>query len=125
MYICSSDTYIGWIDVSDVNIPSRVTFCRVIAAETDQISFSIRMADDFSWSLSLYGHTIPPDSCKLLKELPHLLTTAKLVKTVIQALEQSTICKGNPDQRFLDFALHRDGKFNDHSGKYNHTRYTM
>ena len=54
----------------------------------------------------------------ILKTLPFKLTYAEGVRKVLQALDSSRPCQGNPDNRFMALLPSRKGVLNDHSGMY-------
>jgi len=112
-------TCAGWIDASNELGECRLVFCRLVqsnASEAEQISFTLRIQDDFSWSVLFYQQPIEVSSCQLLGAFPENLQSADQVSQVVQVLEASTVCEGNPDEKFALVSSSRKDIFRDQTG---------
>ena len=89
-----------------------------ITSNSDQISLAIKIAEDFSWTLQVHSRSIEPHACSILSAVPQSLVSAKLVGQLICQVEQSSICQGNPDEKFISLAASRKGIFVRHSGRW-------
>ena len=117
--VCALLFHTGWIETfgdSDVHRPSQLVFCR-LTSNSDRISLAIKIVEDFSWSLQLHGRSIEPDACSILSAVPQHLVSAELVGQLAHQLEQTSICPGNHDEKFLSLAASRKGIFMSHSGR--------
>ena len=111
--------YICITDASRQDKLCRLVLCRVVFSQlrkTEQISFSIQIHDDFSWSLLLYQQHIDHSTPKVLGMFSQHLNSAKDVGLVAHALEATIICQGNPDEKFSILASYKKGVFKDQIG---------
>ncbi len=111
----------SWITQATAGIEAAaskiVLCCLETASETPVIRHSITIREDFTWLVSVYSHSVTPQSCHALAELPVRLDSVDKIKDVVSTIEHSRICDGNSESKFLDVAKRRDGVFKDHSGK--------
>lgn len=111
--------YAGWIEttsVSNVDTPHQLMLCRV-SNEMNQFSFVITIANDFSWTLQLHGHTIEAHASSVLGAAPQRLMSADLVLQLVCQLDLCSMCPGNPDDKFLPLASSKKEIFKSQSGK--------
>ena len=80
------------------------------------VSFSVTIASDFSWSLTLYGHTIEVVGTDVLHGVPVILSSVKGVCTVISALQESSVCVGNVEQKYITLIEHNKCSMKSSSG---------
>ena len=100
---CTRHNYItGWVDASRLDDTCRLVFCRVECqlGKSEQISFCLQIHHDFSWSVVLYQQQIEYSTSTVLNRFSLNLNSAAELCQVIQALESSIICQGNPDEKF-------------------------
>ena len=71
---------------------------------------------DGSWEVFTRYRRLTPSSCQLLSQFPDVLTPAEL-PSLVDVLDKSTVCRGNPDKEYTDEACSRKGVFKDVSGK--------
>ena len=102
---------------TDVELPFQLNFCR-LTSTSDQISLTIKMVDDFSWSLQVYGHPIESHTCSILSAVPQHLVSAELVGQFALQLEHCSVCPGNSDEKFFSLAAAKKGTFMSHTGEY-------
>ena len=76
----------------------------------------LRIQDDFSWSVLFYQQQIEATSCQVLGAFPLDLRSADKVGHVLHALEASTVCEGNPDEKFTLLSASRKDIFRDQTG---------
>jgi hypothetical protein len=96
-------THTGWIETLGGSGVHQLVFCK-LTSNSDQISLAIKIAEDFSWSLQVHSRSIEPHACSILRAVPQSLVSAKLVGQLICQLEHSSICPGNPDEKFFSLA---------------------
>ena len=68
-------TCTGWINALDELGQPRLVFCRLVLStcnwsEAEQISFTLRIQDDFSWSVLFYQQQIEAMFCQVLGTFP-------------------------------------------------------
>ena len=100
-------------------LPQSLTLCQLCCKppHTDTVvSFSVTIASDFSWSLTLYGHTIEVVGTDVLHGIPVILSSVKGVCTVISALQESSVCIGNVEQKYITLIEHNKGSMKSSSG---------
>lgn len=102
---------------TDVEPPFQLNFCQ-LTSSSDQISLTIKIIDDFSWSLELYGRSIESHTCSMLSAVPEHLVSAELVGQFTLQLDQYSICPGNCDEKFFTIATAKKGTFMSHTGEY-------
>ena len=111
----------GWIDATDlVGLQGQMVLCKLVsrsATPGEDVYFSLRIHEDFSWTLLLLQQHIDPATCSMLQELPQALASVADVEAVLNALDSSTVCTGNDDSKFSDLAKSHNGTFMDASGK--------
>ena len=71
---------------------------------------------DGSWEVFTRYCRLTPSSCLLLSQFPDVLTPAEL-PSLVDVLDKSTVCCGNPDKEYTELACSRKGVFKDVSGK--------
>lgn len=85
--------------------------------QTPIIKYSITIRQDFSWFLGVFGNTLMPQSCPVLRYTPDTLDSVDRVLQFISVIESSKICRGNSEEKFMELAKRRIGVFKNHSGK--------
>ena len=96
----------------------RIILCQLDTTTlAPTLRHSITIRSNFTWLLSVHGKNISPQSCRVLAASPSLLNSVDRVVQLISLIEQSRICEGNSESKFLDVAKRRDGVFKDQSGK--------
>ena len=121
-YTCIYHNFIGWIDTSEEIGKGRLVFCQLVVGtsdEAEQISFALRIEEDFSWSVLFHQKRIEACSCQVLSSFSSTLRSADEVGKVIHALDTSIICEGNPDEKFAHLSASRKGIFKDQAGVLN------
>ena len=98
----------------------RIVFCRIECqiGKSVQISFCLQINHDFSWSVVLYQQQIEYSTSTVLNRFSLNLNSAAELCQVIQALESSIICQGNPDEKFTLLYSYKKGIFKDQSVMY-------
>ncbi len=73
MYVVSLEATIcihtGWIDATDhVGLESCLVLCKLMSRTSlgEDVYFSLRVRDDFSWTLFVLGKAVDPATCTLL-----------------------------------------------------------
>ena len=64
----------------------------------------------------MYIDRVNPLQCPLLAEVPSQLNSVNSVVHLLSLLDNSKICQGNPDTKFLDITQHHKRNFFDKSG---------
>ena len=113
---------VGWIDVSengkDLN---SLTFCNIRhddPASPAQVTFSLSIQTDFSWVLHYCGNKVDTKACSILASASPSLDSVSRVLTVVEAVKDSKVCIGNPDENFLPLLMSRENGFMDSTGMY-------
>ena len=100
-----------------VHIPSvtpELIVCRMEVHGREPVAvFTVQVADDLSWTLTVLGREVElPEAFDSQK---HVSSVAVLT-TILNALQDYHVCKGNPEQVYIDLCNLRCGKFNDRTG---------
>lgn len=81
------------------------------------VLFSITIFPNFTWKLRIGRHNnVNTANSMVLGTLPDTLKAVRDVMAVVDVLQNSTFCIGNPDERFRRLAEWKKGKFTDASG---------
>ena len=83
---------------------------------TMMIVFNLKITYNFSWSLHYFGEAIDTSKCTLFKDIPLILNDAAMIKSVLDKINSSKVCVGNPDTKFDALVKLRQGFFKDQSG---------
>ena len=82
---------------------------------TEQV-FMLTIKPEFNWNLDVHRHRVNSLQCPLLAEVPSQLNSVNSVVHLLSLLDNSKICQGNPETKFLDITQHHKGNFFDKSG---------
>lgn len=112
----------NWIDATNTSIDTQtssgLTFCHIKlianSSVTPVVDFTLKIADDFSWSLFFYQQQVEHTDTL---ETPRLLSSSAAVALVMKKISSCQICVGNPDEKFTPLATKRKGIFTDAKGK--------
>ena len=86
------------------------TFCKISnLRESPEVSFSITINPDDSWSVFVYGNPIDPQRCSVLEDTSSILDLYSL-SALLQTLDDCKICAGHPDNEFVSLLEKRKGK---------------
>ena len=99
---------------------TELLFCKLDVkshGSAPDVCFSLQISNDFSWKAFFHGKKLSHESA-VLKTLSFKLTNAEHVKKILQGLDSSRPCQGNPDDRFMALLHSRKGVLKDHSGMY-------
>ena len=83
-----------------------VQFCRISIRLTCHVSQCLSVSSDCTWKLIVHGQQV---SHSLLSSLPAKLTHEQLQR-LINTLESSSVCPGNPDEKFVELIKAKKGK---------------
>lgn len=83
---------------------------------TPQIYFSLQIAADSSWVAKLCEKKI--EQSQLLQDMPVQISVSTAILDVVHKLDAANICTGNEDDRFLDLAETKKGRFFNRDRKY-------
>ena len=113
-------TVLGWIASSPVEEGSteKLVFCKLhfqSPESTPDVEFSLQISGDFFWKAAYCGKELQHE-CIILGDSPHTLNTAQDVVSVIDKMNSSEPCQGNPDDRFMALLPSRKGVFRDPTG---------
>lgn len=75
------------------------------------VTKSVTITEDLSWSVNAYGHRLNAGKCKALCHVQDKITTKAALTTLIQQIDNLSVCPGNPDAHFLALADARKGIF--------------
>lgn len=107
--------FAGWFLAPGRTESEDVTICCFDEA-SDSLLYSLRIANCFSWTLSLRGVALNRSVCPLLTAYPELMASPLDVLHLLKALSSFLVCEGNSDQKFLKLSHSRKGCFVDVSG---------
>jgi hypothetical protein len=69
----------GWLDVNELEgLRDHLTFCKLSCNSTSgnpQVGFSVRVCEDFTWTVLVGGRQLQPSNCAMLIDLPRSLVT--------------------------------------------------
>ena len=100
---------------------NSLTFCNIRhddSASPAQVTFSLSIQTDFSWVLHYCGNEVDTKACSILASASPCLDSVSRVLTVVEAVKDSKVCIGNPDENFLPLLMSRENGFMDSTGMY-------
>lgn len=113
-YVSSLHLHSKWhINLCDKELELQLTELsrqKSLNCEPIVITRSLVVSQDLSWLVYVHGHKLDPLRCSLTSVIPSELTFEDF-KTLIAVITTSNICPGQPDQRFIEMAESRSGKF--------------
>ena len=113
---------VGWIDVSEKGKDlNALTFSNIRhddPASPAQVIFSLSIQTDFSWVLHFCGKEVDTKTCNVLTNASPCLDSVSRVLAVVEAVKDSKVCIGNPDETFLHLLMSRKNGFMDSTGMY-------
>ena len=89
---------------------------RFLTAYTCSIVYSISVAFDGTWVLSVGSDCIDIKRCQFLNSIPTILSSVDHVTSLLKLLDQSTLCSGNPDSKFINLIHQQKGVFKNYNG---------
>ena len=108
----------GWVDGSNEGTPLVLfefrceppTFCA-------KVIYTFRVDNNFTWTLSVCGTTLPVEQCTLLASQLGKLSTLSDIVGVLDVISSARVCIGNPNKMYAVLVEARNGSFLDSSGK--------
>ena len=98
-----------------------VTLCDLhshSSAATPFVDFTMKVIQDLTWSLYFFDQMIERDACDVLAGIPNSLVSPANVVKVMDVVNNSDLCIGNPDVTFMPLLtccnwvfMNRDGDF--------------
>ena len=88
-----------------------VGICKISCSPQDAmvVTHSLVATHDLSWTLTIHGKKVDPQTCSALSGTPKTLSTATL-QTLLSVVDKATLCPGHPDQQFLSMLHAKKGK---------------
>ena len=83
------------------------------------VALSLTIDSNFAWSLTVHEHTaVEVLATDVLHGVPVIVSSVREVCTVISALQESTVCIGNVEQKYMYITLieHNRGSMKSSSG---------
>lgn len=74
------------------------------------VTRSLIVSQDLSWMVHVHGHKLDPIRCSSTLSIPAELGLEDF-KELVAVVTGSNVCAGNPDERFVEMAESRKGKF--------------
>lgn len=105
-----------WIIVS--NNPVIMCRMKVNQGRHVEVDFTIRSDDTMKWMVFLREKELNSINCPLLDGLPSHLMDIKSVLLIVNKLNESKLCVGNPDDKFIELHKQRAITLHGTSGKY-------
>ena len=119
-------------DFSKVSVPDgsgwayqtangKHSFCKLSSlsgssATPMSVSHTVKVFNDYTWSLHVYSNKVETSTCATLKHFPSHLTSEKLLD-VLTTLDRLPVCAGQPDPHFIELLQARKGKIVSNSGQ--------
>lgn len=105
----------GWLDVNELEgLRDHLTFCKLSCNSTSgnpQVGFSVRVCEDFTWTVLVGGRQLQPSNCAMLIDLPRSLVTVSDVVEALERINTLKVCPGNGDEKFSSLRNFRKGVF--------------
>ena len=67
-----------------------------------QISCSVTVASDLSWTVAVNGHELTNDTCTTLFTLIPKIVDEDTLTALVSQVDDMNICPGHPDKRFIE-----------------------
>ena len=100
--------------------PQILTLCQLCCKPPHSetvVALSLIIDTIFSWSLTAHGHTaVEVLATDVLRGVPVVVSSVRDVCTVISALQESTVCIGNVEQKYITLIEHNRGSMKSISG---------
>lgn len=81
-----------------------------------EVAFSLTIQADFTWRVHLRGQEVSHTTCTLFADTPLVLTTTSDVHRLLESIDNSRVCEGNPDECYTALLPSRKGVFMDLTG---------
>ena len=96
----------------------RVGICKISCSLQDAmiVTHSFVVTQDLSWTLTVHGKEVNPQTCSALSDIPKILSTATL-QTLLSVLDKAALCPGHPDQQFLSMLDAKKGQLLSRNGR--------
>ena len=117
-------TYLGWLVDASIMSGTQLILYKMGTSRSNttlMVVFNLTVTYNFSWSLHYLGEAIDSSKCSLFKDTPILLNDALMIKNVLDKIDNSKVCVGNPDTKFDALIEIRQGFFKDQSGAHKAT----
>ena len=103
----------------DKSAEDAVIICKVQRDGNQAVAVTrtISLYSDFKWRVTAHGKEVITAQCCALKSLPLKIHNATLLKKLIDTVDSLQVCAGHPDQKLLDMAMSRKGKFESYDGR--------
>ena len=106
--------FLDWIDVYDDTFRKLTLYnLRPRVNGSLEVFKSVEITGDLKYSVYVAGLRVP----KLLENAPLLVSDVSKLKLLLDIVNASKTCIGNPDTKFQTLVLSRSGKFLNRSGK--------
>ena len=89
--------------------PNPLVLCRMKVHSQMYVVVELTLRTDSSlkWTLFFREHKLSSHNCPLLNDLPLEFTNAESVHMMVQRLDSSKICAGNPEDQYIAVCQHR------------------
>lgn len=108
----------GWIIAKTG--PSELTVCNLtkgIGESPPVVKFSVTVTESLNWSVHVYGQRVEAANLMMIP-VPQRLKTIPNFLLLLRCLDNLQVCTGNSDEKFIQLAISKKGKFRNRSGKY-------
>ncbi len=91
--------YIGWADITEqLESPQDSLFlCKLGEVPNVEVILSLRVHHNLAWELMYRHRRVDPSASSFLKDVPPVLKSPSAVISLLQSLNSSQACVGNPD----------------------------
>lgn len=101
-----------------------LVLCKLEVQQSDQSSradaiFTITIDQELKWIIVFKQQKLTVTRCHLLNDLPTILDSVSNVSCLLQFLDSTKYCIGNPDNHFIEIWKHRSLTLHGCSGNYN------
>ena len=98
----------SWIMIqSDQNIQMFTVHAR---ASEPVIDRSLTISVDLSWYVFIRGRQLTCHDSPVLSDLPEHVTSVDVLESILEHIQSSPICLGNPDHDFIDLFAKEEGE---------------
>ena len=110
----------NWLSIHSVE-ENKLSVCKLSSSTFQRaptVFLLVTISADMSWSLKVHGRPCQVDVASTLFQFtPSKLCTVQHILRLVQLLNDSKVCVGNPDEKYVPLIVHHKGLLKDSSGK--------
>ncbi len=108
----------GWCDTTAGT--EQITFCRIVrslAAALPRVDVTLVVEANLAWKVYFHDQRLEVDHCPTLAGMPPTVRSPADVANLLSVVDNSQVCIGNPDEKFLPIVQRHQGQLLDPTGK--------